>query len=480
MAKFDIQYAEATPQVIAPAAMRQTTGQYAALANAGRALAGLGQQLRHKEREEAKALAAQQAEEQKLKTYSETENGKIALSEFDAETDQQLQGITDPDQIQAISEQRLQQRSDLYADFATTEEAKTALDFYTRRTAVSEVEKLNALRYDRQQQASFVAFDKRYNQLAEQGQFEVMLDKAEQAFKVGVITDKEFTRRAEEIPKLQHDWDVEEIRGMTQAAVGDDGDKTKAYEIIDKAQKEGIITAEDNRLLGDSIDNFVAGRFSKAREAQYQVTVAAYDDFTQKIQSGDLTYEDIGTSGMLKADKEKWSEYIRNQYIPAPDTSTPEGFNTSADAAITFATLGLSKQEALDQVMQARYVDQTLDDQGFAWAIEKINNPYPKDFAPDLGATLKDNFQNHNRFFRSGSKDRKSAQNVNAMLLSWVDGQLAEGKKPTAKEMFARSEQFRKVAPTNYVVGSEITRGGRTFEVIDFDFDGEPIVEEVQ
>jgi hypothetical protein len=475
MAKFEIQQADRPVNVQSTAApiTYDATAPYRALANAGNAIAEIGQQ-------RLKKQARLAEKEREKKVYAEIENGKIALSEFDAETDNVLRGITDPDEIQKIAEKRLQDRSELYQSFATLPESQQMLDLYTRKSAVNQVEDISKLRYDRQKDNSYVAFDVRYQELAKEGKFGLLAAKADQAFKADIINEKEYARRLQEIPDLQHDWHVNEVRELSQSLVPESGDKTKAYEAINKAQKGGLITAEDNKILGDSLDNFVSGRFRKDKEAQYTKTLESYSDFTGKIIQGDLTYEDIGTSPLLKADKEKWATYIKGQNKPAPSVSTPIGFNTSIESVVLSNTLELSKQEAIDDLMEERYVNQSINDDQLAWALDKIENPYPKHFLPDLRATLKDNKDNYNEFFRRGSKDERQAQNVNSMLISWVDNEIKEGRYPKPEDLFVRSQQLRTIASEDYSIGQEIERRGKTYEVVGFDVDGEPLVDEVR
>lgn len=471
MAKFDIQYADRPVNVQSTAAYaRPQTQQYEAIAQAGSALFQIGEQ------------------EQQLKIYTEVENGKIALAEYDAETADMLQKTTDADEIQKISEDRLQQRSTLYESFATTRQSKSALDLYTRKSAVRQVEGMNAIRFNRQMEQAYIAYDVGYSKLAGEGGFKEMASVSEQAYKNGVIDGKEYTRRLKEIPKLEHNWNVEQVRELSQSLVTPDGDKTAAYEAIDEAQKNETITAKDNKILGDSLDNFVAGRIAKDQQAKYTYSVDRYRDYVSKMQGGNLTYEEVGNSKLSNADKNEWGVYIKRQFVKPPTESSYDGFN--AASAIVFQANGLqiNEKEAYRQLMDLRYgvqrddegnvekeVDPKISESQYQWALDKIQNPLDADVLGDLQTVFEDIRKAYKGNFRFNKREQVQAQWANRHLFEWVDKRIKEGKSPTAQEMYAKARWYKSGAPAKYDLGDYEVRGGVVYVVVDFDKDGQPV-----
>jgi len=94
-----------------------------------------------------------------------------------------------------------------------------------------------------------------------------------------------------------------------------------------------------------------------------------------------------------------------------------------------------------------------------------------------VNATLKSNLEDFNRLFASDNERNKK---VNEALISWVDSQLEKDKVPTKKEMYAMSSAFRVGSGQPYDIGRVIERGGREWEIIGFDEDGEPLVELIE
>jgi hypothetical protein len=486
MPEFDISYSQSLPNVVQQprASMNMDSGAGLigqAVANLGATAFKIGEQKKAEQEQLAK-------KEYEYKVYGETENGKIAVMEFDAETDKMLQGITDPDEIKAVSEKRFQDRGSLYTKFATTPESQRDLDFYTRKTAVQEAEKLEATRFARQQDRAYIGFDSMYNQMAKEGGFAAMPLKVQDAFNKGVITEKEYARRMAEVPELQHKWNYNRVRELSQAEVMATGKKEDGYRIINQAQEFGVLTAEDNKILGDSLDSFWEGRLHKGKQEQYTATLQSYDELTNKIRGVNpdnrLTYEAIYNSPMLKADKEKWAEYIKTQYKDPPKATKLDGQKSLVNAVFQANNTELSEQEALDLILNARYTDESVTDIDLAWAADRIKNPYPKHLIPEISAVIKDSEKEikgpFGYFSYHTAASREKTARVTSGLLAWVDKELKAGREPNQEDMYAKARTLQYGVSTSYTIGDTLDANGKVFTVIGYYPDGEPAFEEVK
>ena len=295
-------------------------------------------------------------------------------------------------------------------------------------------------------------------------------------------------RAAEEAGKALRAGDaIENIKPALIEAI-ETVDKEEGIKTLDLATDQlvesGILTktegAQANKVLGDWIDNFVAGREKLAKDAVKLTTTETYADLSGKIVSGTLTFQDIDESSLLKADKDKWRIYIKGSYKDAPKETTQAGLLDAAIAVFDAATLQLSPTEAADILLEARFVDQSITNDQFNWGLDKIKNPYPRQILEDLRATFNSNNEDFNRIFKA---DRERNKNVNEALIAWVDDLIAKDKVPAfdfKKKMHAMSSQFRVGNARWYDIGQIIQRGGRNWEVIGFDENGEPLVDEVQ
>ncbi len=295
-------------------------------------------------------------------------------------------------------------------------------------------------------------------------------------------------RAAEEAGKaLRANDAIENIKPALIEAI-ETVDKEEGIKTLNVATKQlvesGILTvtegADANKILGDWVDNFVAGRFKQAKDAIKLTTAEAYEDLSDKIVSGTLTFPDIDESSLLKADKDKWKIYIKGSYKDAPTETTQAGLLSAAAAVFDAATLQLSPTEAADNLLEARFIDGSITNDWFNWGLDKIKNPYPRQILEDLRTTYNSNNEDFNRIFKA---DKERNKNVNEALIAWVDDLIKRDKVPAfdfKKKMHAMSSQFRVGNARWYDIGQIIQRGGRNWEVIGFDENGEPLVDEVQ
>jgi len=285
---------------------------------------------------------------------------------------------------------------------------------------------------------------------------------------------------------------IENIKPDLIAVIAKRNSKEDGYAFLNAATeqlaKDGLLTkseaAEANKTLGDWMDNYVSGRIKEAKETEKLTTKQTYQKLSKPILNGELTYDDIDNSPLQKtrrsgesvSDTERWHQYIKGSYKEAPTKNTPEGHNVAFNAVYDAATLQLSPKEAYDVLLEARFNDRTITNEQFEWAVDKIENPYPKHVLEDLKATIKSNHEDFNRVF---SSDKERNKKVNESLISWVDDLIKQEKTPSKKEMFAMSSAFRAGGGQTYDIGQVIEQAGWEWEIVGFDEDGEPLVEEI-
>ena len=285
---------------------------------------------------------------------------------------------------------------------------------------------------------------------------------------------------------------VENIKPELIRAIEENGKKEDGIELLNASTKElvdsGILTkaqgAEANKVLGDWMDNYVSGRIQQGKTARKELTQETYQSLMPTLldpTQAQLRFGLVEQSALSVEDKKKWNSYVKGSYRDAPTQNTPEGHTVSWNAVYDAATLALSPQEAYDVLLTERFgKKQNITDEQFNWAVDKIQNPYPKEMIENIRTTIKSNLEDFNRFF---SLDNERNKTVNESLLAWVDELIKQDKVPLfdfKKKMYAMSSQFRVGDDRWYDIGQTIKRGGREWEVVGFDSDGEPLVEEVE
>ncbi len=320
---------------------------------------------------------------------------------------------------------------------------------------------------------------------AENGDIETSNEWIDIAEKHGLIGPKRAAAERDKNEALMVRAVIENIKPDLIAAIEENNDKKDGLAVLDSRLSEltenGILTAAEgadaDKVLGDWIDSFVQGRIKQAKETQNAITRSSYQDLSGQIVGGSLSFDDIGNSNLLKVDKELWQGYIMGSYKDSPTENTPKGHDISFNAVFDVATLQISPKDGYDALLQARFTDRTITDEQFEWGVDKIENPYSKDTLENLNMVTNSNLQDFNRWL---SRDKARNQNVNESLVAWVDQQIEDGKMPTKKEMYAMSSQFRVGDDRWYDMGQVIERGGKDWEIVGFDEDGEPVVEEVR
>lgn len=260
-------------------------------------------------------------------------------------------------------------------------------------------------------------------------------------------------------------------------------DKQTAMSIAEASltlmQEEGMISPAEmvnhRKDINNWIDNDAQEYNANQDKQDDQNHLEITKDLIGKFSTGKATFSDIESSGLTKTEQNKMNERLSNYYSEEPPKkNTNSGLISSVGTVLDAAMLTMSPQEAYDLLMEERYDDFSITDDQIQWAVDKIDNPYPKEIVPDIRATFNDNLHGHNRTF-SGE--------TNEALMNWIDAKLAKGETPTRKEMYGYSSQARIDAmniPRRMDVGQVITRGDREYEVTGFDNDGTPRLKVVE
>jgi hypothetical protein len=236
------------------------------------------------------------------------------------------------------------------------------------------------------------------------------------------------------------------------SSIGPDWNKDKAYEII---KKSGLPT-EDVVTLGNRVDGYVAGQKKSIADNKYEKELQASESFVKGIQSNSFNANMIesaypSNTGQSLVEKNNYYAILQGvNDITAPQKFTPDGGSIARQTVLDAATGKVSTKAAYDSLMKARYVDKTIDDNAYQWAVGRIEKPYPQHMTGDIKSQLIANRQkisasssifNPFAWGESGEEANK-ANYVNQELMKWVDAQIEQKKTPTAKEMFIRSQEL--------------------------------------
>ena len=241
---------------------------------------------------------------------------------------------------------------------------------------------------------------------------------------------------------------VDTIKNDLIAVLGDTYDKEVGYELLDEYYKKGVITAEQNKVIGDWMDSYASGRVKKAENDRHAAHIKNYKDFSRKLTTADVSYDDIESAGFDKDIKELWQTWVKGSFDPAPAAATYQGINDAVGAVMDFNTLAISRESAYKKIMNARFTDKSITDDDYTWALSRIDNPYPKHVAENtraiMNATEKYYHYKGTGFFFDWI-DAQEKQQLTARkkaFLSWLDDEIEGGKYPGGKDMFAKMKEM--------------------------------------
>jgi hypothetical protein len=233
------------------------------------------------------------------------------------------------------------------------------------------------------------------------------------------------------------------------SSIGPDWNKDKAYEII---KKSGLPT-EDIVTLGNRVDGYVTGQKKSIADNKYDKELQATTSFVKGIQSNSFNANMIesaypSNTGQSLVEKNNYYAILQGvNDITTPQKFTPDGGSVARQTVLDAATGKVSTKAAYNELMKARYVDKTIDDNTFQWSISRIEKPYPQAISGDIKTQLIANRKKISSsgtwsWFRESGTEANKSNYVNQELLKWVDAQLEQKKTPTAKEMFIRSQEL--------------------------------------
>lgn len=495
---------------------------WGAVSRVGSSAFSVGKQFRDEE-------LRRQEEERKLKIYTERTRGEVELAKYDAETMRLVDESNDPEEIGRIREQRMQGRGALLVNVATEPESKAYLNAFYETSALKVTEDISKRKHLIQQGQAYVAFDEGWELAAETGDGKLLNQVADEAFSNRVIEEREYRRRINSIPNIEHQHLMGVLQNNIGAAMGETYDLEKGLAVVEQARKDGIIDYKDQESL-DDFANSLAAQHTKANQfMQREYDNGFYDSSMNTLinenPNENLTANEIWSSQLLMQDKRFMATVVERQYQPARTDDDWESYRDVLGIIHQYNLEAIDKKDAIKQLMGLRYgvdvneKDQTqmqtemmISDKTFKMAVNRINHPLDADTSAEFRAAKnnaialreKKTFWPWNRKFYDWEKEE--VKNAVTLTDKWIDSQIKSGtpiqKGEIVKKMnrYLGAEQAEKEVPTreegrpaklgmntstpniynsktNQIFTSE---DGRKFQVTGYDDFGWGIMEEVK
>ncbi len=231
-----------------------------------------------------------------------------------------------------------------------------------------------------------------------------------------------------------------------------------AREAIQKAP-DFVFTAEEELAELRNIDILENRTKAKTEDLKFERDMAINEDFVQKIMTKNLDPDEIQSSRLDEGDKfggigefgeitkNRWHQYNAASVDGLPLNPTPEGASKALETVIKHGKNRLNKENAYRELLDNRYIDKSITDEDFQRALNRIDNPYPRQTINDIEIVTDsvDISVAGSGFFdrlRFSDAERKQAAEVNSELLYWIDSEFKENRVPTQKEIFTKSKEL--------------------------------------
>ena len=188
-----------------------------------------------------------------------------------------------------------------------------------------------------------------------------------------------------------------------------------------------------------------------AAQKRREETNKFYNESIPKLQNNLITADEIENSNMAEQDKENWGTFLKNSYEEPTQTSATASYDKLTEVVMAYSRKTITKKEAIDRLMIERYGNNTASEDDFKWAMNKLENPYPKHLVSRiegmLSATKEQGYEGWPWGKRSSELQKSQEhsrdilqQNITEDLFSWIDSQ---DKEPSAKEIYKHLSEFK-------------------------------------
>jgi hypothetical protein len=217
-----------------------------------------------------------------------------------------------------------------------------------------------------------------------------------------------------------------------------------------KTKEEALNSIEASAVtdkIKDSAERTVSAHFDrlnkKAGSVKFDKDGQDYKNTSEKLRNNDMMPDDIGRLGLGTTEKTQMAGWLKNSQAKDFNTATTsQGYSSLVGVITKYSNddAEMNKNEAYRQIYDLRYgKNSSISDKDFKWAIDKLDNKYPKALATELQATLEDNKANYHGWWESG-KESEDSKTVNQALVEWVDKQ---DNPPSKEDMYKKSMQLR-------------------------------------
>jgi hypothetical protein len=195
-----------------------------------------------------------------------------------------------------------------------------------------------------------------------------------------------------------------------------------ARELIEKAAKNGDITSEQARSLNSSLNSFASGTQKAAAKLKSEKDKEAYKSVSDEMLAGTLDQNAIKDSGLIGADQDFIAELMPKTWKPLPTETTLGGQDDIYDIVFQRSAEEIGDVEATQAAMTELFDKRSITEDDYKWAMDKIENPYPRQLVP----AISERYKSHGKNWWGTSQSEKDLMQLNKDFTAEIDRLVAD------------------------------------------------------
>jgi hypothetical protein len=220
---------------------------------------------------------------------------------------------------------------------------------------------------------------------------------------------------------------------------------------INALEKGGVLSPVEAADARQDLTNWANDTANERIKQQESNELKEYEKFATDAVNGTLTADDLVLSKIPQKELEEiWKPIVKGFHEPVMPKATFDGVNNTMNNVVSYSTGEISKKAALINLMNDRYVNKTIDDETFKFAVGRIKEKYPLEFAntlKDAQLRVNKNLEQEGVGFFGydwiDKEEKEKSKRTTMSLVSWAEDIKKEtGKFPDAKSVYVKTREL--------------------------------------
>ncbi len=218
---------------------------------------------------------------------------------------------------------------------------------------------------------------------------------------------------------------------------------------VAELQKEGILDEAEAAEARRELSNWAADVASQRKKQEHEDIIQTTMGFAEELAKGTFTGDDVALSNLTITQQKLWEPVVTGARKPPPTASEFSGSNVVVQTLTDYAIGKIGQLKAIGNIIEQRYQEDSITDDYYKFALNRIKNKYPNDVAKTLaGAIEAAKSSVHHRGTGIFGKDwidsneKAKLVEVQTGLLSWIDEESKGGNFPSGEAIYQKVREL--------------------------------------